>query len=538
MPLSGSPGRYAQASDIAEFWENLKAGKDCITEIPKERLDLERYFDPDKDKPGKVYCRWGGFIDGVDQFDPLFFNISPRVATLMDPAERLFLETVWNLFEDTGHTRKRLQQRYDGKVGVFVGAMHQQYLLFDADLDSASTVSLSTHSHLANRVSYFFNLQGPSIAVDTMCSSSLTAVHMACQSLLRGECTLAVAGGANFSLHPKKFIGLSRTRSIASQPDRRSFGDGDGLLPADGVGAVLLKPLSRAIVDGDEILAVIKSTGTNHGGYANGFYVPNPQAQAQLLIDNFTKSGIDPRTISYVEAAANGSALADPIEMTALNKAFARFTNDRGFCAIGSVKSNIGHSEAASGMAQLAKVILQLRHGQLVPSIKARPLNPNISFAATPFYLQETLSEWQRPRLEVTGPDGRRLEQEIPRRATISSFGAGGSNAHLIIEEYVPDARLVTVQPVREATPHIVVFSAKSPERLRAVVRRMLDFLAGSRACTGARGSGLYVAGRARGDDIAAGDGCPALGGIVAGYGGVSGGAWRSGDRLDPDIHG
>ena len=201
--------------------------------------------------------------------------------------------------------------------------MYQHYHLCDAELDSASTVSLASYSAIANRVSYFFNFQGPSLAIDTMCSSSLTAVHMACESLLRGECALAVAGGVNLSLHPKKFVGLSRAGIVASRPDSRSFGDGDGYLPAEGVGAVLLKPLARAIMEGDEILAVIKSTATNHSGYANGFSVPNPKAQAQLIIDNFAKSGIDPRTISYVESAANGSALGDAIEMTALNKAFA-----------------------------------------------------------------------------------------------------------------------------------------------------------------------------------------------------------------------
>jgi acyl transferase domain-containing protein len=281
----------------------------------------------------------------------------------------------------------------------------------------------------------------------------------------------------NLSLHPNKFVGLSRAGVIASRRDSRSFGDGDGYLPAEGVGAVLLKPLSQAVRDGDEILAVIKSTATNHGGYANGFSVPNPKAQAQLIIDNCIKSGIDPRAISYIESAANGSALGDALEMTALNTAFARFTRDRGFCAIGSVKSNIGHPEAASGMAQLAKVIMQLRYGQLVPSIQATPLNPKISFADTPFYVQETLREWPRPRLEVTGPDGRRVEREVPRRAAINSFGAGGSNAHLIMEEYVPAPRGVAARLAQEAALHIVVFSAKSPGRLRALIRRMLDFL-------------------------------------------------------------
>src|SRR5262249_23719522 len=267
-------GRYPQAGSIAEFWENLKNSQDCITEVPRQRWDHERYFDPDKDKPGKTYCKGGGFIDGVKQFDPLFFAISPREAALMDPQERLFLETAWNLFEETGHTRERLQQRYEGKVGVFVGAMYQHYHLWEAEPDSAAIVALSSYSAIANRVSQCFNLRGPSLAIDTMCSSSLTAVHMACQSLLQGECALAVAGGVNLSLPPNKSVGLGGAGIIPSGRDSRGFSDGDGYLPAEGVGAVLLKPLARAVRDGDEILAVIKSTATNHGD------------SAKLLIDN------------------------------------------------------------------------------------------------------------------------------------------------------------------------------------------------------------------------------------------------------------
>ncbi|HXH09318.1 MAG TPA: SDR family NAD(P)-dependent oxidoreductase [Alphaproteobacteria bacterium] len=477
IAVIGLTGRYPQAHSIAEFWENLKSGKDCVTEIPIHRWDAEAYFDPDPDKPGKTRCKWGGFIDDVDRFDPLFFNISPREAALMDPQERLFLETVWNLLEETGHTRERLQRLYRGKVGVFVGAMYHHYPLLDAEPDRSSAVALSSYSAVANRVSYFFDFQGPSVAIDTMCSSSLTAVHLACESLRRGECVLAVAGGVNLSLHPKKFVGLSRARMAASRPESRSFSDGDGYLPAEGVGAVLLKPLAQAVRDRDDILAVIKSTATNHSGSANGFSVPNPKAQAQLIIDNFERSGIDPRTIGYVESAANGSPLGDAIEVTALKAAFARFTRERGFCAIGSVKSNIGHPEAASGMAQLTKVILQLRYGQLVPSIKASPLNPNISFVDSPFYVQETLCEWQRPRIEVISPDGSRVDREVPRRAAINSFGAGGANAHLILEEYIPEPCTLAKQPLGETAAHLMVFSAKSPERLRAVVRRMLDFL-------------------------------------------------------------
>ncbi|TQK74548.1 acyl transferase domain-containing protein [Brevibacillus sp. AG162] len=470
IAIIGVSGRYPQASHIQEFWNNLREGKDCITEIPQERWDHSLYFDEARNSQGKAYSKWGGFIDGVDQFDPLFFHISPREAEMMDPQERLFLETVWNLLEEAGHTREVLQRQYDNRVGVYVGAMYQPYHAFDADMEKGAIISLSSYHSIANRVSYFFNLQGPSMAIDTACSSSAIAIYHACESLIKGESSLAIAGGVNVSIHPKKYLGLSQAQMIGSHADSRSFGDGDGYLPAEGVGAVLLKPLAKAMEDGDSILAVIKSAATNHGGRTNGFSVPNPNAQAQLIEENFARAGIDPRTISYVEAAANGSLLGDPIELKALTNAFSKQTDDVQFCAIGSVKSNIGHAEAASGISQLTKVILQLQHQELVPSIKAEPLNPHLNFAETPFYLQKDRQKWDRPVVRINGE-----EREVPRRATISSFGAGGSNVHLILEEYIPpQTEMKSISSA--ASPQIVVFSAKNTERLRAVVQQMLAF--------------------------------------------------------------
>ncbi|MCP4700191.1 MAG: AMP-binding protein [Gammaproteobacteria bacterium] len=466
-------GRYPFADNVETFWENLKQGMDCITEIPKDRWDHSLYFDADKNKLGKTCCKWGGFLDDVYRFDPLFFNISPLEAETMHPQESLFLETVWHLFESAGYTRDAIQDACQSRVGVFVGAMDNA---LDTELRKESAVSLSGIGAIANRVSYFFNFQGPSMAVNTMCSSAAVSIHNACESLIKGECKMAVAGGVNLPLHPGKYIGLSQTQMLASHADSRSFGDGDGFFPCEGVGAVLLKPLSEAIRDQDAVLAVIKSTAVNHGGYSNGFMVPNPNAQAQLFEGHFRKSGIDPRTISYVEAAANGSVLGDPIEISALNKAFRKFTSDRQFCAIGSVKSNIGHPEAVAGMAQLTKAVLQMRHGQLVPSIKANPVNPNLSFDDTPFYLQDKLTDWQRPVIQIDG-----MEREFPRRATISSFGAGGSNAHLILEEYIPAQK--EPFPVKSVvdTPHIAVFSAKTPVRLKEAIRRFIEFMKDSK---------------------------------------------------------
>jgi polyketide synthase PksN len=471
IAIIGVSGRYPGAGNIQDFWRNLQAGDDCITEIPKDRWDHSLYFDEDKNKPGKTYCKWGGFLEDVDQFDPLFFNISPREAEIMDPMSRLFLETVWNLLESPGYTRETLQREYQSKVGVYVGAMYQQYHSIPSDIVREAAISTSSYSSIANRVSHYFNLQGPSIAIDTMCSSSAIAIHMACESLIKGDCQLAIAGGVNLSIHPKKYLGLSLTGMLGSHSNSRSFGDGDGFLPAEGVGAILLKPLSAALRDRDSILAVVKSTAINHGGHSNGYTVPNPNAQARLIEENFIKAKIDPRTISYVESAATGSPLGDSIEVSALKKAFQKFTADQQFCAIGSVKSNIGHAEAASGISQLTKVVLQLQHKKLVPSIKTDPLNPNIHFENTPFYLQRELQEWKRPVVKIDGE-----EREYPRRATVSSFGAGGSNAHLIVEEYI-SAQDEKALVRTAASSQIVVFSAKNQDRLQAVLQQMLTFI-------------------------------------------------------------
>jgi polyketide synthase PksN len=459
IAIIGLAGRYPQAANLDEFWQNLQSGKDCITEIPADRWDHSRFFDPDPNKLGKSYSKWGGFIAGVDQFDPLFFNISPREAALMDPQERLFLETAWQTIEDAGYTKAGIAGR---RVGVYVGVMWGQYELFGAELLLSRDAALpsSSHASIANRVSYFFDLVGPSMALDTMCSSSLTAIHLACEELRKGEIEAAIAGGVNLTLHPYKYLSLSQGKFAASDGRCRSFGaGGDGYVPGEGVGAVLLKPLDKAIRDGDRIHAVIRSSAVNHGGKTNGYTVPNPNAQSALILDALAKAKVDPATLSYVETHGTGTSLGDPIEVAGLAKAFGEGSGEKQFCPIGSVKSNIGHLEAAAGIAAVTKALLQLRHGQLVPSIHAAPLNPNIDFAGTPFYVQTDLAEWRRPAA-------------YPRRAGVSSFGAGGSNAHLILEEYV-DRR----EPVSAPASLPFVLSARNPETLRRYAERVVAAL-------------------------------------------------------------
>lgn len=475
IAVVGLAGRYPKAPTLEEFWRNLQAGRDCIDDVPIARWDLQDHFDPTRQQPGTSYSRWGGFLDGVDEFDPLFFSISPFEAQLLDPQERLFLQTVWHTIEDAGYTRAQLSR---SRVGVYVGAMWGQYQLYAHGKDPAGGMltPASSYASIANRVSYFFNFRGPSIALDTMCSSSLTALHLACEAISRGEIDAAVAGGVNVSVHPAKYVFLSQTGFAASDGRCRSFGSGgDGYVPGEGVGAVLLKPLARATQDGDRILAVIKATSINHGGRANGYTVPNPNAQAEVIQSALRRAGFSSRSVSYVEAHGTGTSLGDPIEIRGLVRAFADGDASlRERCAIGSVKSNIGHLESAAGMAALTKVLLQLRHRQLVPSLHCDPPNENIDFEATPFRVQRQLAGW------APAGDG------LPLRAAISSFGAGGANAHLLVEEYQAPPRAVGAP----RAPELFVLSARNRERLREYARSLLARFSPSQVTTRSEGSG------------------------------------------------
>ncbi|APH35406.1 polyketide synthase [Bacillus subtilis] len=459
IAIIGVSGRYPGAENIREFQNVLMNGQDCVSEIPDDRKEMLE---------GSCY-KWGGFLKNPDRFDPLFFRISPKEAAFLDPQERLFLETVYNTIEDAGYKPSDLTRK---KVGVFAGVTYGSYQFFGVEesLKGNELAVGSPFSAIANRISYFFNFKGPSMAVDTMCSSSLNAIHLACESIRRGESTLAVAGGVNLTLHPNKYTLLNQSRFFASDGRCRTFGEGgDGYVPGEGVGSVLLKPAAEAVRDGDHIYALIKATAVNHGGRTNGFTVPNPNGQSELIQDALQKACIDPRTISYIEAHGTGTSLGDPIEITGLTKAFREFTEHTQYCSIGSVKSNIGHLEAAAGIAGLTKVLLQMKLKKLFPSIHAETLNPNIDFKASPFYVQRSLQDWKKPKLQENGKT-----VTVPRRAGISSFGAGGTNVHIIIEEY--EETNVSTEHV-ENEPHIVLLSAKDNERLLEYAENMRDFI-------------------------------------------------------------
>lgn len=467
IAIIGIAGRYPMASDLDEFWQNLKSGKDCVTEIPGNRWDHSLYYDPEKGKLGKSYAKWGGFLDDVDKFDPLFFNITPLEADFTDPQERLFLETTWTAFEEAGYSRKSLSNQ---NVGVFVGVMFGLYQFLENNEYGEKITGRCNFASIANRVSYFYNFHGPSIALDTMCSSSLTALHLACNSIKNGESNMAVVGGVNLMLHPNKYVQLSQGNFLSTSGKCSSFGDGgDGYVPGEGVGAIIIKPLKEAVRDGDHVYAVIKGTAINAGGKTNGYTVPNPVAQTDVIQRVIEHSGINPRTISYIEAHGTGTKLGDPIEITGLTNAYRKYTDESQYCAIGSVKANVGHLESAAGIAAITKVILQMKNKQLVPSIHSKQLNPFIDFESTPFYVQHRLEEWKQPVIEK---DGRQIT--CPRRAGISAFGAGGANAHILLEEYIE----ADVKPAEnDNLPKLFVLSAKNTERLDEYAQLMISYL-------------------------------------------------------------
>ncbi|SMF97500.1 Acyl transferase domain-containing protein [Methylomagnum ishizawai] len=463
IAIVGMAGRFPEAGDLDAYWRNLLAGRVCIREIPAGRWPLAGFYDPDPQRAGTSYAKWGGFIEGVDRFDPLFFNIAPDEAARMDPQERLFLETAWQCLEDAGSTRAGFGPAGEREVGVYVGVMYGDYQLLahDAAAGQGTIGGAAPYWSIANRVSYALGLEGPSLAVDSACSSSLTALHLACQAIAAGDCRAALVGGVNLSLHPDKYIGLSQGRFASSDGRCRSFGaGGDGYVPGEGVAAVLLKPLTAALAAGDVIHGVIRATAINHGGRTNGYTVPNPAAQAAAIRRALRRAGLSGTELGYIEAHGTGTRLGDPIEIEGLVQALGGNVPP-GAIPLGSAKAAIGHLEAAAGVAGLIKVLLQMRHGRYAPLPLAGPVNPDIDFAATPLRLQTTAAAWP------TAADGRRY-------AGVSSFGAGGANAHVIVQDPPP-------RPARTADgfARVVPLSARTEAQVRALAGALAGHLAG-----------------------------------------------------------
>ncbi|MCP4137096.1 MAG: SDR family NAD(P)-dependent oxidoreductase [bacterium] len=423
IAIIGISGRFPGAKNINEFWQNLSEGISSIVEVPEKRWNIEEYYDPDPQNLRKTYCKWGGFLEDIDMFDPLFFNISGKEAELTDPQQRLFLEECWNAFEDAGYAKEKISNT---KCGVFVGVTTSDYLnkMHEEGVEKhAQSFWGNASSIVAARISYFFNLKGPSISIDTACSSSLVAVHYAVQSILNNESEFAIAGGVFICTTPEFFVLSSNAGMLSPEGRCKTFDQSaDGFVPGEGVGVVVLKPLESALRDNDNIYAIIKGSGTNQDGKTNGITAPSTISQMKLEADIYKKFGINPETISYVEAHGTGTKLGDPIEIDALTNSFRKYTDKKQYCAIGSVKTNIGHAVTAAGIASILKVVLAFKNKKIFPSLNYIKENEHLNLKESPFYVNTTLIDWK-------------VEKDIPRRAAISSFGIGGSNAHMVLEE-------------------------------------------------------------------------------------------------------
>jgi acyl transferase domain-containing protein/acyl carrier protein len=464
IAIIGIGCRFPGANDPAAFWQLLRDGVDAIREVPADRFDQHAFYEPDPAIPGKMNTRWGGFLGQVDQFDPDFFGISPREASRMDPQQRLLLEVTWEALQDAGQVSERL---VGTQVGVFIGIATNDYGRLqwnDLERIDAYAGTGNAMSIAANRISYVFDFRGPSLAIDTACSSSLVAVHLACRSLQNGESTLALAGGVNLILSPAIAIGFTKAGAMAPDGRCKVFdARANGYVRSEGAGVVVLKPLSKARADGDPIYAVIRGSAVNQDGRSNGLMAPNPLAQEAVLREAYRQAAVSPGKVQYVEAHGTGTLLGDPIEAMALGAVLGVERPPGRRCALGSVKTNLGHLEAAAGIAGLIKVALALRHREIPPSLHFEKPNPYIPFDELPLRVQTTLSPWPA--------------ESGPALAGVSSFGFGGTNAHVVLEA-APPAIAGIPDAQRKIGTHLLPLSARSPEALQSLARAYQSFLA------------------------------------------------------------
>ncbi|WP_145325704.1 type I polyketide synthase [Paenibacillus xylanexedens] len=445
------------------YWNLLVDQVDAITEVPRDRWNANTYYNPNKENMGKTQSKWGGFLDRVDHFDATFFGISPREAALMDPQQRLLLEICWEAMEDG----LQVQEKMAGtNIGVFMGAFTLDYKLLqfsesNRHLVDAHSATGAMMTLLANRISYVYDFRGPSLTVDTACSSSLVAVHLACQSIWNGESSMAFAGGVNVIVKPEYYIAESKAGMLSPDGRSRAFDSrANGYVRGEGAGVVLLKPLSKAIQDGDPIHAVIRGTGINQDGNTPGITVPRGESQKQLIQEVYNRNGINPQQVKYVEAHGTGTPVGDPIEANALGSIFGNQAKGEE-CYIGSVKTNIGHTEAAAGIAGLIKAVLCLKNQQIPAHLHFENPNKDIDLESLGIIIPTKLTEWPT------------IENE-PAMASVNSFGFGGTNAHVILQEYIclsQDTERAQNRdkeyPTQENLVYPVVISARSDAALK-----------------------------------------------------------------------
>jgi acyl transferase domain-containing protein/NADPH:quinone reductase-like Zn-dependent oxidoreductase/SAM-dependent methyltransferase/acyl carrier protein len=456
-------------NDAEAFWKLLEEGRDAVCEVPADRWNVERFYDGETGLAGKSIAKRGGFVEGLEQFDPQFFGISPREAPHIDPQQRLLLETAWEAMEDAGLV---LDLENGTDLGVFVGVSHNDYQIiqgtpWDSTGITAHSPTGTAHSIAANRISYCFNLRGPSVAMDTACSSALTAVHAACEHIWAGRGDAALAGGVTVMISPGGFIGFSQASMLSPEGKCRAFdASASGFVRGEGAGMVVLKRLSKAIEDGDPIHGVIAGTALNQDGHTNGISLPSPDAQARLVREACKDAGVDPLQIGFVEAHGTGTAVGDPIEAHALADALCVDRSADAPLVIGSVKTNVGHLETAAGVAGLVKAMLVLKHGKVPANLHFETPNPNIDFEGLRLRVNTELEPFPETKGE--------------RMAGVNSFGFGGSNAHVIMAE--PPARAVPDHVHEDSIAHAerpwpLVLSARSENALRATAARLSAWL-------------------------------------------------------------
>jgi len=452
------PGRVNEPDRL---WRVLAEGGDLVDEMSPARAALFPSTSGDNRPPV------GGFLEEVDRFDNAFFNINGLEARYMDPQQRLLLEVVWEALEDGGLRAADLAGR---RVGVFAGAHAHDYQELcqraGAEVNAYWNSGLNG-ALLANRISYFHDFHGPSLTINTACSSGLEAMHWAVAALQSGQCEQAIAAGVNLILTPTIAASAGRAGMLSPSGRCRAFdAAADGFVRGEGAAALALKPLEKAMADGDRIHAVIRGVATGHGGHANSLTAPNLIQQRELLARAYAQAGVDSASIGYVEAHGTGTKLGDSVELEALREAFGASPRTTARCGLGSIKTNFGHLESAAGLAGVIKVCLAMQRRALPPTVHFRRLNPLIDLSGSPFFVVSEAQPWHAPR----DRDGRPL----PRRAGVSSFGFGGALAHAVLEEPPPAAET----PTSRATPTLWTLSALNPERLRAYAARLRDFLA------------------------------------------------------------
>ncbi|MEU5221040.1 type I polyketide synthase, partial [Streptomyces sp. NPDC020807] len=463
VAIIGMSCRFPSADSPSAFWNLLRDGVDAITEIPAARWDVEALFDPDPAAEGKLYSKYGGFVDGVDRFDPLFFGISPKEAARLDPQHRMLLEVAWEALEDAGHAPRTLR---NSRTGVFVGIAENDYarLIEEAHgtrfdhYDATGT----GFCFASGRISHVLGLQGPNVAMDTGCSSSLVAIHQAVSAIRLGECDMALAGGVHLRLSPTTSLSLARTGALAPDGRCKTFdASADGFGRSEGCGIIVLKRLSDAQRDGDNVLAVVRGSAVNHDGPASGFTVPNQRAQVSLIRSALDNAGVEPDQVGFVETHGTGTSLGDPIEVGALATVFGRSPHP---VLLGAVKSNIGHTEGAAGIAGVIKTVLALRNGEIPGNIHFSEPNPHIDWENVPFTVPTSPAAWP----EVQGG---------VRVAGVSSFGMSGTNAHVVLG--AAPAVAPSTEPTQPAQPaRLLTVSGRTEEALADATERLATFLA------------------------------------------------------------